>query len=321
MHDGGSSFKEIKQNTETPESKASSSEKLQNGLEQLASKVSELFFDDVKNGNDGEDTESSENTEVNEENDSNENKNQDSGDNRNPGFKELFEKLFSDDFIDNFKKANEASENDNSEVAVENPDPIAEKIARSIGTPEGIKELIEKHPEKAELWKSQLEALETLNDPDASPAEIRSAQAKLSNLKGQIMEVAVKDALAEAGFDVESKQRVVDGESGGTRPDVIAVNNTDHPIEVFGTTIQPGETISVECKCGGSSYMTNQLNNHIPNQLSGQEGTKVLLTTSDVNGAPDGLAASVCNKYGAKLVALDVSVSDVEKAIKEVVGE
>ena len=66
--------------------------------------------------------------------------------------------------------------------------------------------------------------------------------------------------------------------------------------------------------------MTNQLNNHIPNQLSGQEGTKVLLVTSDIKGAPDGLAASVCNKYGAKLITLDVSVAAVEKAIKEVAG-
>lgn len=321
MHDGGSSFKETKQNTETPESKAPSSEKLQNGLEKLASKVSELFSDDIKNDNDGKEIKSAEDNETHEENDSNENKNQESADNSKPSFKELFEKLFSDDFLDNFKQANEASESDNNEADVEKPDPVVEKIARSIGTLDGIKELIEKHPEKAELWKSQLEAIKTLNDPDASPAEIRSAQAKLSNLKGQIMEVAVKDALAEAGFDVETQQRVVDGESGGTRPDVIGINNTDHPIEEFGTTIQPGETISVECKCGGSSYMTNQLNNHIPNQFSGQEGTKVLLTTSDVNGAPDGLAASVCSKYGAKLVALDVSVSDVEKAIKEVAGE
>jgi hypothetical protein len=171
---------------------------------------------------------------------------------------------------------------------------------------------------QAELWNSQLEALDTLNDPEASPAEIRSAQAKLSILKGQLLETAVKDALLDAGFDVESQQRVVEGENGGTRPDVIAKNNTDHPIEVFGTTIQPGETLSVECKCGGSAYMTNQLNNHIPNQLSGQEGTKILLTTSDIKDTPSGLANNVCNRYGAKLVITDVSVADVEKAIKEV---
>ena len=59
----------------------------------------------------------------------------------------------------------------------------------------------------------------------------------------------------------------------------------------------------------------------IPNQLSGQEGTKVLLTTSDIKGTPDGLAASVCNRYDANLVALDVSVFAVEKAIKEVARE
>ena len=321
MHDVGGSIKENKQNVETPESKTSSSEKLQSGLEKLAAKIGQMFSDDIQNDDTGGKTDSTDSGESKAEDDSCEKKNQEDEGANKGGFKELFEKLFSDDFLDNLRSSNEESEQDNSESGMEKTDAVIEKIAKSIGTPEGIKALIEKHPEKAELWKSQLEALDTLNDPDASPAEIRSAQAKLSNLKGQIMEVAVKDALADAGFDVESQQRVVEGESGGTRPDVIAVNNTDHPIEVFGMTIQPGETLSVECKCGSTSYMTNQLNNHIPNQLSGQDGTKVLLTTSDVHGAPEGLAASVCNKYGAKLVSLDISVSDVEKAIKEVAGE
>ncbi len=197
-------------------------------------------------------------------------------------------------------------------------DPLVKEIEESVGTPEGIRKLIERHPEKAELWKKQLEALETLNDPNASPTEIRSAQSKLSNLKGQLLETAVKDAMADAGLNVEAKQKVVEGESGGTRPDVIAKNDTDQPIEALGTTVQPGETISVECKCGGSAYMEDQLNSHIPNQLSGQEGSKVLLTTSDIKDVQPGLAESVCDKYDAKLITLDESVADVEDAIKEV---
>ena len=317
MLEGGGNFKDTKQSTDAPESKSPALDKLQSGLEKIAEKVGEIFTDDYKDGSDGKTADTSENTEDAETKESNEGQDQNSGNN----FKELFERLFSDDFLDNLMESMEENENDNNESDVEKPDPIVEKIAKSIGTPEGIKELIEKHPEKAELWKSQLEALETLNDPDASPAEIVSAQHKLSSLKGQILEVAVKDALTDIGFDVEAKQRLVEGESGGTRPDVIGVNNTDHPIEVFGIMIQPGETISIECKCGSTAYMTNQLKNHIPNQLSGQEGTKVLLTTADIKGAPDGLASGVCNKYNAKLVTLDVSVSDVEKAIKEVTGE
>ena len=220
------------------------------------------------------------------------------------------------------KNAIDETKSDNSnELSIEKPDPVLEKIAKSIGTPEGIKTLIENHPEKAELWNSQLEVLDILNDPDASPTEIRSAQAKLSILKGQLLETAVKDTLVDVGFEVEMQQRVMKGESGGTRPDVIAKNNTDHPIEVLGVTIQPGETLCVECKCGGSLYMTNQLNDHIPNQLSGQEGTKMLLTTLDIKETPTGLADHVCEKYGANRVVLDVSVNDVENAIKEVSGE
>lgn len=235
------------------------------------------------------------------------------------------EKGFDDADSQNEKKTEQDTESkniekneDSNESNIEKKDPILEKIQQMLETPEGIKALIERYPEKAELWKSQLDALETLNDPDASPAEIRSAQAKLSVLKGQLLETAVKDALADAGFDVEAQQRVVEGESGGTRPDIIAKNNTDHPIEVFGATIQPGELLSVECKCGGSAYLNDQLVNHIPNQLSGQEGTKVLLTTSDIKNTTPGLAESVCSKYNANLAVIDVSVSAIENAIKEV---
>lgn len=218
-------------------------------------------------------------------------------------------------------KIRELFESRHSEANLEKADLIAEKIEKSIGTSEGIEALIEKHPEKAELWKSQMEALETFDDPEASPAEIRSAQAKLSILKGQLQEAATKDALTGAGFDVEAQQRVVEGESGGTRPDVIAVNNKDNPLEAFGVSVEPGETLSVECKCGSTVYLTNQLNNHIPNQLSGQDGIRVFLTTSDIKGTPDGLAASVCEKYNATSVTLNASVFDVETAIKEVAGK
>jgi hypothetical protein len=219
------------------------------------------------------------------------------------------------------KKADTEVDKEDSanESEVEKKDPTLEEIEKLLSTPEGIKELMEKYPEEAEQWKSKIEELnDILSNPDATTQEKMSARAKLSTLKGQLLEYAVKYALSEAGLEVEEKQRVVEGESGGTRPDVIAKNNTDKPIEVFGNVIQPGENISVECKCGTNAYLTNELKTHIPNQLSGQEGTKILLTTSDVKDTPSGLADSVCDSYGAKLVVADVEVKDVEKAIEEV---
>ena len=316
MLEGGNSKNSEVKNTDTTEAESTESGKVQKGLSEIATKLTDLLFSD-----DHGESKDSNNKDVKDESESKSDSKE-----SNEGFsdkvKQAFEELFS---TDNSEKTGETAaetqetnNDDSGESNLENKDPLIEKIAKSIGTPEGIKALIEKHPEKAELWKNEMDALDTLNDPDASPAEIRSAQAKLSVLKGQLLETAVKDALAETGLDVEAQQRVVEGESGGTRPDVIAKNNTDHPIVVFGETIMPGETMCVECKCGGSAYMTNQLNNHIPNQLSGQEGTKVLLTTSDIKDSPTGLASNVCSKYRAKLVVPDVSVSDVENAIKEV---
>lgn len=309
----GIGLREIKQIVDIAATVAPFSERSVEVSEKIAPKLNEIFSDGYKDAKKPKNTESFDNKESAEPQEANGGKNSDVS-----SFKKVFDRLFSDDLPGASDKPQETGETNDGEENIEKADPIAEKIAEKISTPEGIKEMMENHPEKAELWERQLEAIETLNDPDASPAEIRSSQAKLSVLKGQIMETAAKDALSESGFDVEPQQRVVEGESGGTRPDVIAVNNTGHPIEVFGKTIQSGETISIECKCGGSAYMTDQLNNHIPNQLSGQEGTKVLMTTSDIKGAPEGLATGVCEKYDAKLVTLDVSVSGVEKAIKEV---
>lgn len=342
--------------TDNTETKSSAPEKLYQELAKVATKLNDMLFSEDNGGkqNENEETKHEHDGKQDNQEASNDNSERDTMEKNSDvtsellsrSISELMDRLFSDDKGEKSESNENTSEeeknnsetdnscgtetnsqkqdagkednNESIDADVEKKDPILEQIEKTLGTPEGIKALIERHPEKAELWKSQLEALETLNDPEATPAEIRSAQAKLSILKGQLLEIAVKDALTDAGFDVESQQRVVEGESGGTRPDVIAKNNTDHPIEVFGVTIQPGETVSVECKCGGSAYMTNQLNNHIPNQLSGQEGTKILLTTSDIKDTPSGLAKNVCDKYGAKLVIADVSVTDVENAIKEV---
>ncbi len=213
----------------------------------------------------------------------------------------------------------ESSDREFFEQKVEaNQEETISEIENELKSATGIKDLITRHPEKAELWKSQIEAVEVLNNPEASPFEIRSSQARLGILKGQLLEAVAKDALADIGFDVETKQRVVEGESGGTRPDVIAKNNTSQTIEVLGNKIESGEVLSIECKCGGTTYLTSQLYNHIPNQLSGHEGKKVLLTTSDIYDTPTGLAKNVCDLYNAKLVVLDVSVADIEQAIKEV---
>lgn len=319
------------------ESSQTKTNKITENLTKVSEKLNDLFLSDLKDDNSKQKTNDSKS-------ETNDNSEEKSGTEKQvqksiDTIKAMFENLFSDDSSErqesnndeendaksdvngNEKKNVDTSENnskdDSGESGIEK-DSVMEQIEKSIGTVEGIKELMARHPEKLELWKSQLEALETLNDPEATPAEIRSAQAKLSILKGQILETAVKDALSDAGLDVESQQRVVEGESGGTRPDVIAKNNTDKPIVVLGETIQPGETLCIECKCGGTAYMTNQLLNHIPNQLSGQPGTKILLTTSDINNVTPGLAENVCSTYGAKLKVPNVSVADVEAAIKEV---
>jgi len=198
-----------------------------------------------------------------------------------------------------------------------------DKIKQKLNSPESIEEMMEHHPEKKEIWIQWIKDTNTVADSNASPfermnaAEKLSAQAKgkMNHLQGQIFETALKDLLADKGLDVEEKQRLMEGENGGTRPDAIAQNNTNKPVTALGITVEPGQMISIECKCGSSSYINHQLHDHIPNQLSGQEGIRVLLTTSDINDVSKSLAEDVCNKYDAKLVIIDISAAKIKSAI------
>lgn len=198
------------------------------------------------------------------------------------------------------------------------PPESLSKIESLLETTDGLKKLIENHPEKEVLVENAIKALRMIENDNATPFEMRCAQLRLNQLKGELMELAVKDVLAERGLSVEDHQHLVSGDEGGTKPDIVAVNNSDKKISALGIVVPPGETLSIECKCGSTAYITNQLKNHIPNQLSGHSGIKVLLTTSDLMDAPLGLAESVCDKYGAMLVMSKICAFDVEYAFMEV---
>ena len=194
-------------------------------------------------------------------------------------------------------------------------DSSSKEISDLLADPKGIEKIFENNPENQEVWKSEIDSIDVLNDPDASPVEIMSAKNKLNQLKGDFLEAATKDVLKARGLDVQENQHMVKGELGNTIPDVVATNNSDQPIDVLGRRIDPGDTLSAECKCGTSGYMKREIGEHIPKQLAGQEGSRTLIATSDINEIYN-LAEDTCSKYDAKLITLDVSVADVERAIK-----
>lgn len=217
------------------------------------------------------------------------------------------------------KEQNDTSEtNDTHEGDDKIEKGVEDRIKELLSTTDGIKELIEKHPELAEKFEKAEEAIEVLNDPDSTPQEKNQASRYLGQFKGALLEAATKEALSEIGLDVEDKQRTTEGENGNTRPDVIAKNNTDNTITVFGVKVKPGETLSVECKCGKKEYISHELNSHIPNQLSGQEGKRILLTTSNVDIEK---AKKVCDEHNATLVVLDVDTNTLTDVIKEEVDK
>lgn len=206
------------------------------------------------------------------------------------------------------------SETERPKDADEQKDIFLAKLEQLL-TPEGIQALAEKYPEK---FRAIQEAIDTLNNPDAAPAEKAAAKDRLDKAKGSVLELATKEALAESGLTVEDKQRTVEGADGKTRPDVIAKNNTDHPITVLGITVNPGESISIECKCGVKDSLSSQLSSHIPNQLSGHVGHSVLLTTSDIKEISPERVKQVCSRYGSTLVTVGQTATEVGNAMKGV---
>lgn len=209
--------------------------------------------------------------------------------------------------------SDDVSESDNPEDKTKK---FLERLTEILTSSEEIKKLIEQNPDlKAKLEK----CLDIINNPDKhTSAEINWALDRIKKeIKGAIFEAAVKEALASVGLDVEDGQRTVEGESGATRPDVIAANNTDKPIILFGKVINPGENVYVECKCGRKEYMEGQLKNHLPNQLSGHDGVSILITTSDMDEVDSDLLDEVITKNDTTAVITESSAEAIEEVIKE----
>lgn len=216
--------------------------------------------------------------------------------------------------VDVVHSSDDVSESDNPEDKTKE---FVDRLMEILTSSEEIEKLVEQNPDlKVRLEK----CLDILNNPDKhTAAEINWALDRIKKeIKGAILETAVKEALTSIGLDVEDAQRTVEGESGATRPDVIATNNTDRPIILFGKVVNPGGNVYVECKCGRKEYMEGQLKNHLPNQLSGHDGLSILVTTSDMDEVDLDLLNEVIGKNDTTVLITETSAENIEEAIKEV---
>ena len=107
MIEGGGNFKETKQNADATDGNRAFLDKFQNGVEKASSKISEMFSNDYREYSEMLKSELSDTTDITEAEDSSEDKSQN---NNVPSFKELFERMFSDDSLDNLKQPPEILE-------------------------------------------------------------------------------------------------------------------------------------------------------------------------------------------------------------------
>lgn len=197
------------------------------------------------------------------------------------------------------------------ELSGEKTDLDVSQLAKSIGTLEGIKDLIENHPEKEGLKISIKEIVDSLNIDYFSSLKMR----QLNTIKYQLMEIAMNGILKELNCIAHVQKKDLKEEGDGTCLDIIVENNTNNQIEVFGEVIKPCKTLYLECLCGRASYLRKQLYKHIPQKLSNQEEDKLLLMTSDIKDISPGLVNDVCERYRAKLIILNVSDSNINGVI------
>ncbi len=191
-----------------------------------------------------------------------------------------------------------------------------EALRSRLNSPKAIRALMDKHPEKQDIWDTFKRKMDILTDPNAEPVEINKAKPYIdTHVKSTILELAVKDLLTDLGFDVSEKQV----QNKNSKIDVLGTNNTDKSIQVFGVTVEPGEQLSAECKCGCKSYINMQLNEHLPEiQLPGHLGHSILLTTSDIEQIAPEKVDSVCRPNNTTLVNLGLFEADIVNALKEV---
>ena len=215
-------------------------------------------------------------------------------------------------------KASREQNNSKTKANADDKSDDYKEIKKMIESDDGLEEFMENHPEKASEWKKTIEKYKELansDDPDVTPAQVEKAAKAVKVMKGKILEEATKDMLANKGFTVESTQHIVQGKDGLTYPDIVAVNNTNEPIKLFNQTINPGETIMMECKAGSAGYIRSELKNHIPNQLSGHGNARsYLLTTSDSDNVDIGYL-KVLSETNTTHARLDISADQINDVL------
>ncbi len=198
---------------------------------------------------------------------------------------------------------------------IDSKDPKKQIIEQKLSTKEGLEDVMSKHPDKAAKWKQSLAEINDLLD-SGSAADVKKAQLKLSNLKGQVFEYAARDTLAQSGFTVQEGQSAVAGQNGKTFPDIVAKNNSGKTLNLFGYDVAPGETVYVECKCGKAQYIKQQVTSgHLQNQLSGHNGGRsFLVSTSNLNQVDKNFLTAKL-PGGTSIVPANISVEDVNNLL------
>ncbi len=199
-------------------------------------------------------------------------------------------------------------------------DIVATMIEQVFSDKELLNKLIESNPLIREQAERVKQAINIINDPMKTALEKKNASIVIDTFKGRLFEVVVKDVLSKIGLSVEMRQRVLVGSEGPTRPDIIAKNVSNQTYKLFGHIIKPGDVLSIECKCGIKRYLEQELKTHIPTQLAGQIGKRVLLTTSDINEGLESLLNSVLKQYNATAFNISMNASNIRNAILEGLG-
>lgn len=229
MLEGGSGSKETKSNADNPENKSSESEKTQKGLGKIADKLSALFSDDIKDGQ--KESDLSEKSETKEAKDTADFEN---GENKKPSIKELFDNIFSDDFLDKISERNNTENSDNKSEQDDKEDDGSEKSEgenKSDSPDEGdnVSEDNDAREDK-ELTEDEINEKQKAAIKEALE-RIRNGEKLTNEELGNLGEMMMDQYYISKGYKPLNKHRVtsLDDKKGGFKTGIDGVYEKTNP--------------------------------------------------------------------------------------------
>ncbi|NNU78350.1 hypothetical protein [Clostridium estertheticum] len=151
-----------------------------------------------------------------------------------------------------------------------------------------------------------------------SDLEIQKVDKNLEKYKGTIFENQLKESLKDNFEELDAKQKLVETEFGGTKPDIV-LRDAKKDMKISDLEIKKGDDLFIEAKCGSSEYIRSEMG-HILKQVEGHEDNSLVIVTKDYERISPQYRADFENELkqkGSHLYVADTFSNEVSLGIRD----